>query len=93
MTVPPDSSTTSRTVLLGYEAHLKLMRVLHCTSPMPTGSRVSLNLNLRSRDRPYVDDNPMYYLGADNPDVEWVDHYVADVRHRQLPAYLAPGPR
>lgn len=73
---------------LGHSTVAQLMRVLHSTAPMPTGSRVSLNLNLRSRTRPYIDDNPMYYLGADNPGFEWVEEYVNDVRDRQLPAYL-----
>lgn len=74
---------------LGHSTLAQLMRVLHATAPMPSGARVSLNLNLRSRTRPYIDDNPMYYLGADNPDFDWVDEYVEDVRDRQLPSYLA----
>lgn len=74
---------------MGHSTLAQLIRVLHCTSPMPAGARVSLNLNLRSRTRPWVDDNPMYYLGADNPDFAWVDQYVTDVRDRQLPAYMA----
>ncbi|MDH6238613.1 tetrahydromethanopterin S-methyltransferase subunit F, partial [Cryobacterium sp. CG_9.6] len=39
--------------------------------------------------KPYIDDNPMFYLAADNPTFDWVDEYVNDVRTRQLPAYLA----
>jgi hypothetical protein len=74
---------------LGHSTLAQLMRVLHSSGPMPTGARISLNLNLRSRTRPYIDDNPMYYLGADNPGFEWVGEYVDDVRNRQLPAYLA----
>lgn len=73
----------------GHSTLAQLIRVLHATAQMPTGSRVSLNLNLRSRGRPYIDDNPMYYLGADNPDFGWVEEYVDDVRDRQLPSYLA----
>jgi len=31
----------------------------------------------------------MYYLAADNPSLDFVDEYLADLRERQLPAYLA----
>ncbi|MBW4718610.1 hypothetical protein [Saccharothrix obliqua] len=74
---------------VGHRTVAQLMRVLHRTAPMTRGYRVSLNLNLRSAERPYVDDNPLYYLAADNPTFDWVDEYLDDVRQRQLPAYLA----
>ncbi|MTE22077.1 hypothetical protein F0L17_23800 [Streptomyces sp. TRM43335] len=67
----------------------QLMRVAHRTEPMTRGTRITLTMNLRSVAHPYIENNPMYYLAADNPDFEWVDEYVADVRERQLPAYLA----
>jgi hypothetical protein len=67
----------------------QLMRVLHRTDPMTRGSRITVNMGLRSVEKPYIDDNPMYYLAADNPSFDWVDEYVADVRERQLPAYMA----
>lgn len=66
----------------------QLMNVPHRTEPMSRGKRVTLTMNLRSRSRPFIDNNPMFYLAADNPDFEWVDDYVQDVRTRQLPAYL-----
>jgi len=53
---------------LGSSTLAQLIRVLHRTAPIHTGSRISLNLNMRSRGRPYVDDNSLVYLGADNPD-------------------------
>lgn len=67
----------------------QFIRVLHRTSPMSRGTRVTLVLNLRSREKPFVDDNSLYYLGADNPDFSWVDEVVNDVREHQLPAYEA----
>ncbi|RSN53542.1 hypothetical protein DMH01_38190 [Amycolatopsis sp. WAC 04182] len=74
---------------MGASTLAQLMRVLHRTAPIERGYRVSLNMNLRARDRPYIDDNPLYYLAADNPDFKWIDQYVSDVRSRQVPAYLA----
>ncbi|MER7859294.1 hypothetical protein ABTX61_09340 [Amycolatopsis japonica] len=74
---------------IGASTLAQLMRVLHRTEPITTGHRISLNLNLRSRDKPYIDDNAAYYLAADNPDYKWVDQYLDDVRARQVPAYLA----
>ncbi|NLU68386.1 hypothetical protein [Streptomyces sp. HNM0574] len=66
----------------------QLMRVPHRTEPMTSGTRITLTMNLRSVEKPFMDSNPMHYLAADNPDFEWVDEYVDDVRYRQLPAYL-----
>jgi len=66
----------------------QLMRVLHRTAPIKKGRRVTLNLNLRSIDKPYIDDNHMFYLGADNPDFHWLDDYIKDVKNIQLPAYM-----
>ncbi|MGY6655446.1 hypothetical protein ACXIZN_25115 [Amycolatopsis sp. TRM77291] len=74
---------------IGATTLAQLMRVLHRTEPIATGHRISLNLNLRSRDKPYIDDNAAYYLAADNPDYEWVKQYLDDVHARQVPAYLA----
>jgi hypothetical protein len=67
----------------------QLIRVLHRAEPMTRGSRITLNFGLRSMERPYIDDNSMFYLAADNPSFDFVDEYVADVRERQLPAYVA----
>lgn len=74
---------------MGCSTLAQLLRVLHRTAPMRRGTRVSLNLNLRSRTRPWIDDNSMCYLAADNPDFAWQDEYLQDVRQRQLPAYVA----
>ena len=72
---------------LGFSTVGQLLRVLHRTAPIRRGYRVTLNLNLRSADKPYVDDNNMVYLGADNPEDEWHAEYMADIRTRQLPTY------
>lgn len=74
---------------MGSHTVAQLMRVLHSTDPMLAGARISLNLNLRSAREPFIDDNPLYYLGADNPSFTWVEEYISDVRTRQLPAYNA----
>ncbi|MGW7520079.1 hypothetical protein ACWGJ2_31320 [Streptomyces sp. NPDC054796] len=66
----------------------QLMSVPHRTEPMTNGSRTTLTMNLRSQRRPFIDNNPMYYLAADNPDFAWVEEYIDDVRNRQLPTYL-----
>jgi hypothetical protein len=74
---------------LGYSVCGQLMRLMHRVRPASRGFRVTLNLNLRSADKPWLDDNSLTYLAADNPDMAWLDDYVADVRQRVLPAYLA----
>lgn len=74
---------------MGQSTLAQLMRVLHSTEPMSAGHRISLNLTLRSATRPYIDDNALYFLGADNPSFDWVDEYLDDVKNRQLPAYMA----
>lgn len=84
----PSSSVTSVTHRLGYSVFGQLMRLMHRVGPVGRGSRVTLNMNLRSAERPYVDDNSICYLAADNPDFSWVDAYIEDVREHQLPAYM-----
>ena len=84
-----DTELTRFTHHIGSRTVAQLMRVLHSTDPMLAGSRVSLNLNLRSAREPFIDDNPLYYLGADNPSFAWIEEYLEDVRTRQLPAYNA----
>jgi len=73
---------------VGYSLVGQFIRVLHRAEPMTRGSRITLNMGLRSAERPYIDDNSMYYLAADNPSFDFVDEYLADVRERQLPAYV-----
>lgn len=85
----PEDRLTRLQHEVGYSVLAQLIRVLHRTEPMTRGSRITLNLGLRSAERPYIDENSMYYLAADNPSFDFVDEYVADVRERQLPAYAA----
>lgn len=73
---------------MGFSIFGQLMRVAHRVRPISQGSRVTLNMNVRSATHPYIDDNNMCYLAADNPDFAWADEYFSDVRQRQLPAYL-----
>lgn len=84
----PSSNIAKVSHRLGYSVLGQLMRLMHRVSPISKGSRITLNMNIRSADRPYVDDNSMCYLAADNPDFAWTEAYIADVRGRQLPAYL-----
>ena len=72
----------------GYSVLGQLMRLMHRVRPMTRGSRVTLNLNFRSAEKPFIDDNSMCYLAADNPDFAWQGDYIEDVKARQLPAYL-----
>jgi hypothetical protein len=85
----PSQETHTFSHQMGQATLGQLMRVLHSVTPMTRGRRISLNLNLRSRERPFIDDNPMYYLGADNPTFDWVEEYIRDVKEHQLPAYLS----
>ena len=62
--------------------------VLHRTSPIQFGHRITLVLNLRSVERPFVDDNRLFYLAADTDQQrEWVNEMAQDVWENQLPAY------
>ncbi|WP_430448189.1 hypothetical protein [Rhodophyticola sp.] len=72
----------------GFSVLGQLMRLMHRVRPMTRGYRITLNLNFRSAEKPFIDDNTMCYLAADNPDFEWQNAYIEDVKARQLPAYL-----
>lgn len=72
----------------GFSVLGQLMRLMHRVRPMSRGYRVTLNLNFRSAEKPFIDDNSMCYLAADNPDFAWQNTYIDDVKMRQLPAYL-----
>ncbi|MDJ0363145.1 hypothetical protein [Rhodococcus sp. H29-C3] len=85
----PVDTLTHLTHEVGSSIFGQIMRVLHRTEPMASGSRITLTLNHSSAEKPFIDDNPMFYLAADNPTFDWVDEYVDDVRTRQLPAYMA----
>ncbi|MGI9409422.1 MAG: hypothetical protein ACR2OV_05075 [Hyphomicrobiaceae bacterium] len=62
--------------------------VLHRTAPIQFGHRITLVLNLRSVERPFVDDNRLFYLAADTDQQrEWVSEMAQDVWEKQLPAY------
>ncbi|WP_282611067.1 hypothetical protein [Pelagibius sp. Alg239-R121] len=85
-----DSEILSIRHRLNYSILGQLMRLMHRVEPISQGCRITLNMNLRSESKPYIDDNNLCYLAADNPDLEWKDEYVADVVARQLPSYVRP---
>ncbi len=73
---------------VGYSTLAQFVNIYHRTTPITVGTRVTLVLNLRSVERPFVDDNRLFYLAADNDqDLDWVKEIETDVRERQLPAY------
>lgn len=72
---------------MGCSTLAQLFRVLHQVSPIKRGRRITLMLAHRSKEKPYINDNAMWYLAADNPEFEWVEEYVADIKERQYPAY------
>jgi hypothetical protein len=83
-----DDETVRVTHRVGFSIFGQLMRLMHRVTPIEQGSRITLNLNLRSLRHPYIDDNTICYLAADNPDLTWLDQYIHDVREQQLPRYL-----
>jgi hypothetical protein len=73
---------------VGYATLGQFLGVLHRTAPIQLGDRVTLVLNQRSASKPYVDDNRLFYLAADNDhDRSWVEELAKDVWDNQLPAY------
>ncbi|MDX8526943.1 hypothetical protein RFM68_20790 [Mesorhizobium sp. MSK_1335] len=73
---------------MNYATLGQFLGVLHRTAPIQLGERVTLVLNQRSATKPYVDDNRMFYLAADNDhDRAWVNELAEDVWTNQLPAY------
>lgn len=73
---------------IGYSTLGHFLGILHRTAPIQFGHRLTLVLNLRSVDRPFVDDNRMFYLAADSErDDKWVKEMADDVWNHQLPAY------
>ncbi len=73
---------------MGYSTIGQFVGVLHRTRPIEYGDRVTLVLNQRSVERPFIDDNRMFYLAADNDlGREWVNEMAEDVWSHQLPAY------
>ncbi|NER78225.1 MAG: hypothetical protein F6K42_01350 [Leptolyngbya sp. SIO1D8] len=88
-----DGSLPSEKILsvkhqVGHSVFGQFMGLLHRVKPVTKGYRISLNMTYRSKERPYLDNNHMWYLGADNPEFEWQEEYLNDVREKQLPAYL-----
>ncbi len=74
--------------LMGHSTLAQFVGVLHRTRPITYGERITLVLNLRSVERPFIDDNRLFYLAADNDqDRSWVDEMAEDVWTNQLPAY------
>jgi hypothetical protein len=73
--------------VLGYSTLGQLMRTAHRVAPITSGHRITLNMNWRSREMPWIDDNTISYLAADNPDFDWEDEYLRDVRNVHVPAY------
>lgn len=73
---------------LGYSVMGQFLGILHRTTPIKYGHRLTLNVNLRSAERSFVDDNRPFYLAADTDhDDAWMDEIKADVWKNQLPAY------
>ncbi len=73
---------------MGYSTLGHFLGVLHRTAPIHYGTRVTLVLNLRSVEKPFVDDNRMFYLAADtDQESAWVKEMAQDVWENQLPAY------
>ena len=73
---------------MGYSTLGHFLGILHRTAPIQFGNRLTLVLNLRSAEKPFVDDNRMFYLAADtDQDREWVAEMAKDVWENQLPAY------
>lgn len=73
---------------VGYSTVGQFLGVLHRTAPIRYGHRLTLNLNLRSVDRSFVDDNRPFYLAADTDhDDAWMDEIREDVWNNQLPSY------
>jgi hypothetical protein len=73
---------------MGYSTLGHFLGILHRTAPIRYGNRITLVLNLRSVERPYVDDNRLFYLAADtDQESDWVKELTKDVWENQLPAY------
>jgi hypothetical protein len=73
---------------MGYSTLGHFLGIFHRTAPIQYGNRITLVLNLRSTEKPFVDDNRMFYLAADtDQDAEWVMEMTKDVWENQLPAY------
>ncbi len=84
----PESQIISISHRMGYGILGQLMRLVHRVAPISAGSRITLNMNLRSKEKPYIDDNSMFYLAADNPEGSWKEEYIDDVFQCKLPKYL-----
>ena len=73
---------------MGYSTLGHFLGVLHRTAPIVYGTRLTLVVNLRSTEKPFVDDNRLFYLAADtDEDDTWVGEMTRDVWRNQLPAY------
>ena len=73
---------------MGYSTLGHFLGIFHRTAPIQFGNRITLVLNLRSAEKPFIDDNRLFYLAADtDQDAEWVMEMTKDVWENQLPAY------
>lgn len=73
---------------MGYSTLGQFHGILHRTSPIKYGHRLTLVLNLRSVERSFIDDNRMFYLAADTDlDDSWIQEMAEDMWNNQLPAY------
>ncbi len=86
----PSQNTFKIQHKVGYSTLAQFLNVYHRTAPITVGTRITLVLNLRSVEKPFVDDNRLFYLAADNNDYfDWIEEMQRDVQERQLPAYQA----
>ncbi|NEO55209.1 MAG: hypothetical protein F6K54_20290 [Okeania sp. SIO3B5] len=73
---------------LEYSVFGQFTRTLHRTRPIESGSRIALLIAYRSKEKPYIDDNTVWFLAADNPRMEWLDDFTQDIKSTKIPAYL-----
>ena len=86
--VPGDGDILRIAHKVGYSTLGQFLGILHRTAPIMYGHRLTLVLNLRSTERPFVDDNRMFYLAADTDcDDAWIQEMAEDMWRHQLPAY------
>jgi len=86
--VPKESEILRIAHKMGYSTLGHFLGVLHRTAPIQFGQRLTLVANLRSVERPFVDNNRLFYLAADtDQEDDWVKEMADDVWQNQLPAY------
>lgn len=76
--------------MMGYSTLGQFHGVYHRTNPIQFGERITLVMNLRSVDEPWIDSNDVTYLLADNhgaEDQSWIDDMIKDDHEVKLPSY------